>query len=120
METLQDAFLSGLGTVLVAIIGFLTQKAVKWLDEKGVTEQLQKKRYLVDIAVNAAEQIYQNEDGATKLANARTEALKLLNDNGLNITEDELTNFVEAAVKAMNDGVNSTKSGVIELDEGGE
>lgn len=117
MEQVQTAILSALGTILVALIGVITQKVVAFLNEKGITEKLNKKRYLVDIAVNAVEQIYQNEDGAVKLANARKEAIKLLNDNGLNITEAELQNLIEASVKAMNDAFNSTKVGVIELKE---
>lgn len=90
MEQVQGAILSALGTILVALIGVTTKKVVVFLNEKGITEKLNKKQYLVDIAVNAAEQIYQNEDGAVKLANARKEAIKLLNDNGLKITEAEL------------------------------
>lgn len=117
MEQVQAAILSALGTILVALIGVITKKVVAFLDEKGITEKLSKKQYLVDIAVNAAEQIYQNENGAVKLANARKEAIKLLNDNGLKITEAELQNLIEASVKAMNDSINSTKVGFIELEE---
>lgn len=117
MEQVQGAILSALGTILVALIGVTTKKVVVFLNEKGITEKLNKKQYLVDIAVNAAEQIYQNEDGAVKLANARKEAIKLLNDNGLKITEAELQNLIEASVKAMNDSINSTKVGLIELEE---
>lgn len=117
MEQVQGAILSALGTILVALIGVITQKVVAFLNEKGITEKLNKKQYLVDIAVNAAEQIYRNEDGAIKLANARKEAIKLLNDNGLKITETELQNLIESSVKAMNDAFNSTKIGVIELEE---
>lgn len=117
MEVVQEALFSSLAAILVALIGVITKKVVAFLNEKGITEKLNKKQYLVDIAVNAAEQIYQNEDGAVKLANARKEAIKLLNDNGLNITETELQNLIEASVKAMNDSMNSTKIGVIELEE---
>lgn len=113
MEDLQATIISALAAILVSLVGVITKKVVAFLDEKGITEKLSKKQYLVDIAVNAAEQVYQNEDGAVKLANARKEALKLLNDNGLNITDVELQNFIEASVKAMNDAVNSTKIGVI-------
>ena len=112
-EQIMQAVLSALGTILVALIGVMTTKVVGWLNEKGITEKLQKKQYLVDIAVNAVEQIYQEEDGATKLVKAREQALKLMNDNGLDITEDELSAFVEAAVKAMNDAYNSTKEGLV-------
>ena len=117
MEQIQTAILTALGTILVTLIGIATNKVVSYLNSKGVTEKLNRKQYLVDIAVNAAEQIWQNEDGATKLANARNEAIKLLKENGINITSTELQNLIEASVKAMNDAINSTKVGVIEFKE---
>lgn len=117
MEQIQTAILGALGTILVTLIGIATNKVVIYLNSKGITDKLNRKQYLVDIAVNAAEQIWQNEDGATKLANARNEAIKLLRENGINITSTELQNLIEASVKAMNDAINSTKVGVIELKE---
>lgn len=51
------------------------------------------------------------------MANARKEAIKLLNENKINITDVELQNLIEASVKAINDAFNSTKVGVIELKE---
>lgn len=113
MEEIQTAILGALGTILVTLIGIVTNKVVAYLNDKGIAEKLGRKQYLVDIAVNAAEQIYQNEDGATKLANARKEAIKLLNENKINITETELQNLIEASVKAMNDVFNSTKEEVL-------
>ena len=109
MEAVQEALFSALATVLVAFIGYIAQKVAAFLKEKGITEKMHKKQYLVDIAVNAVEQIYQNEDGATKLSKAREQALKLLADNGLDITEEELMAFMESAVKAMNDCFNSVR-----------
>ena len=109
--------MGALGTILVTLIGIATNKVVAFLNDKSITEKLNRKQYLVDIAVNAAEQIWQNEDGAIKLANARKEAIKLLNENKINITDVELQNLIEASVKAMNDAFNSTKVGVIELKE---
>ena len=115
MEIIQTALIGALGTILISLIGVITKKVVAFLDEKGINEKLNRKQYLVDVAVNAAEQIWQNEDGAIKLVNARKEAIKLLNENKINITESELQNLIEASVKAMNDVFNSTKVGVIEL-----
>ena len=117
MEQIQTALLGALGTIIVSLIGVIAKKVVAFLDEKEINEILNRKQYLVDIAVNAAEQIWQNEDGAIKLANARKEAIKLLNENNINITDTELQNLIEASVKAMNDAFNSTKVGVIELKE---
>ncbi|EDP67298.1 hypothetical protein CAT7_07398 [Carnobacterium sp. AT7] len=117
MDAVQEALFNALVVMVVGLIGWLARKVAKYLDELGLTEKLDKKQYLVDLAVNAAEQIWQNEDGAIKLANARKEAIKLLNENKINITDTELQNLIEASVKSMNDAFNSTKVGVIELNE---
>lgn len=115
MNAVQEALFNGMAAVVVALVGWLTTKVVNYLKELGQTEKLANKQYLVDLAVNAVEQIWQNEDGAIKLANARKEAIQLLNENKINITDAELQNLIEASVKAMNDAFNSTKVGVIEL-----
>lgn len=113
MQTeIMNAVVSALGTILVALIGFVAKRAAAYLKEKGVSEQISKKKYLVDIAVNAVEQIWQNEEGYKKLEKSKEQALKLLEQNGLTITHTELDSFIEAAVKAMNDGFNSTKKEV--------
>lgn len=117
MDAVQEALFNALVVIAVGLIGWLARKVAKYLDELGLTEKLDKKQYLVDLAVNAVEQIWKNEDGATKLVKARNQALDLLNDNGIDITASELNNMVEASVKAMNDAFNSTKVGVIELTE---
>ena len=106
---LTNAIISALGTILVALVGYLAQRVASYLQEKGISEKLANKQYLVDIAVHAVEQIYANENGEQKFILAKQEALKLLNDNGLKVEEHELQAFIEASVKAMNDGFNSVK-----------
>lgn len=103
-DELMNAIISGLGTILIALVGYVSNALASYLKAKGLTDKLNKKKYLVDIAVNAIEQVYQNEDGEKKLQYARSEALRLLKENGLTVTEAELNSFVESAVKAMNDG----------------
>lgn len=75
-----------------------------------------KKKYLIDIAVNAVEQIWQNKNGPVKLQKAKNEAVWLLRENGIAITDTELDTFIESSVKAMNDAFNSTKEGRIVLE----
>lgn len=117
MQTeIMNAIVSALGTILVALIGYVAQKVAAYLKEKGVTEQISKKKYLIDIAVNAVEQIWQNENGAVKLQKAKNEAVRLLEENGITVSEAELDAFIEASVKAMNDAFNSTKEGQIVLE----
>lgn len=101
---LTNAIISALGTILVALIGYVAQKAASFLKEKGITEKLSNKQYLVDIAVNGIEQIYINEDGPEKFAKAKSEAVKLFNENGIPINRQELDLLIEASVKSMNDG----------------
>ena len=113
-DELMNAIVSGLGTILIALIGYVANALANYLKEKGLTNKLNKKKYLVDIAVNAIEQIYQNEEGSKKLQYAKNEALRLLSENGLKVTETELNAFLESAVKAMNDGFNSTKGEGVE------
>lgn len=111
---LTNAIVSALGTVLVALIGYLAQKVAQFLKEKGITEKLANKQYLVDIAVNGIEQIFVHENGAEKFAKAKSEAIKLFNENGIAINHEELDVLIEASVKAMNDGFNSVKEKEIE------
>lgn len=106
---LTNAIVSALGTVLVALIYYLSQRVANYLKEKGITEKLSNKQYLVDIAVNAVEQIYINENGSEKFQAAKDEAIKLFNENGIPINQEELDVLVEASVKAMNDGFNSVR-----------
>ena len=101
---LMNAIISALGTVLVALVGYLAQKVAVYLKERGISEKLANKQYLVDIAVKSIEQIYVNEQGEAKFNLAKQEALKLLNDNGFEVDDHELQAFIEASVKAMNDG----------------
>ena len=110
------ALVTAAGTVIISLIGFLSNKLAAYLDEKGIREALGSKRYLVDIAVQAIEQVYQHEDGAKKLERAKVEALKLMERNKINISEDELVSFIEASVRAMNEGLGIGKDKPIEID----
>lgn len=106
---ITNAVVSALGTILVALIGYVSQRVASYLKEKAITEKLANKQYLIDVAVNAVEQIYRQENGERKFELAKNEAIKLLGDNGITISNEELESFIEASVKAMNDGFNSVK-----------
>lgn len=117
METqILTALVTAAGTVIISLIGFLSNKLAAYLDEKGIRETLGSKRYLVDIAVQAIEQVYKNEDGDKKLQRAKVEALKLMERNNIKINEDELNSFIEASVRAMNEGLGISKDEPIKID----
>lgn len=110
---IMTTLMTAAGTILLSLITYLSKKVAAYLDEKGIRESIGSKQYLVDVAVHATEQIYKNENGEKKLAHAKLSALQLMQRNGIQINEDELNSFIEAAVAAMNEGIKS--AGVIEL-----
>ena len=101
---LLNVVVSALGSVLVALVGYLAQKLARYLTEKGVTEKLASKQYLVDVAVLAVEQLYQEEGGEKKFGLAKMRAVDLLNQQGIEVSNEELESFIEASVKSMNEG----------------
>lgn len=108
-QELMNAIMSGLGTVLIALVGVITRKAIVYLNEKGITEKLKSKEYLAKWAVSGVEQIYQNEKGPEKFALAKEEFLSLLHKNGLEVNEEEVDLLLEAMVNAMNQGIQEEK-----------
>ena len=112
------AIVTAAGTVIISLIGFLSRKLAAYLDEKGIRESLRSKRYLVDIAVQAIEQVYENEDGEKKFNRAKVEAFKLMERNKININEDELDSFIEASVRAMNSGFLKEAQSLVTEEEG--
>lgn len=101
MDGLQQALLSALSTILIALIGVATKKVVEFLNQKGLTEQLHAKREIVKIGVQATEQLWKHLGGNEKLEKAKRDILRELNLNGLKITDDELNLFIESAIQEM-------------------
>ena len=110
------ALVTAAGTIIISLITYLSRKIAAYLDERGIRETLRSKQYLVDIAVQAIEQVYQNEDGEKKFQRAKVEALKLMERNKINVNEDELNSFIEASVRAMNEGLGISKDEPIQID----
>ena len=106
---LMAAILTGVTTIVIALIGALTKRITTKLDtfleEKGIQDKLKSKKYLVDIGVQATEQIWKNEQGAEKLERAKEVIQEMLRSEGLEIEDEQLRQFIEASVNAMKKGV---------------
>lgn len=104
-EALIEGLLEGGSIILLALITYLSNYIAKkigmYLDEKGLNEELNSKKYMADIVVNAVEQIYVTEGGPQKFEEAKDRLLHLAKVNGINITNEELDMFIEDAVKSM-------------------
>lgn len=104
MQGLQEAVMQLAVVVITGLVSVLTAKATAYFKEKGLLAKLDAKKKSVDIAVNAVEQIYYQENGPERYKQARTRAIDLLNKQGITITEQELDTLIEAAVAGMKQG----------------
>lgn len=60
------------------------------------------KKAVITTCVKAAEQLYCNLGGAEKLERAKSAAVEMLNEKGLQITDLELNMLIESVVAGLN------------------
>lgn len=101
MEGLQEALISALFTILIALVGFITRAIVKWLQSKEITERLQGKEWIIKWIVQGVEQAYKELDGKEKLLLAKREAIKFFALNNIPVDEDEINRLIEAMYLEM-------------------
>lgn len=102
---MTQAVLSSAIMIITALVGFATNKAVAYLNKRGIIADLENKREVVNIVVNATEQIWKVQDGAAKLKNAQDLIVDMLHEKGIRISQDELSMLIEDSVKHMNDAL---------------
>lgn len=103
MNVLMQALISSAVAILTALVGILSAKVMAYLDKKGIIAELESKMDIVNTVVNAMEQIWKQGNGNVKLENAQRMVLKLLDEKGIKISDEELEMLIEDAVKNMND-----------------
>ena len=106
MQGLQEAVMQLAVVIITGLISVLTAKATAYFKEKGLLAKLDAKKKSVDIAVNAVEQIYYQENGPERFKHAQNRARELLAKQGINISEQELETLIEASVGAMKQASN--------------
>ena len=109
MDGLQQAFLNLVIVVITGAVSLATKKLTTYFKEKGVLAKFEAKKESVNIAVNAAEQIYFNEDGPVRYEHAKKRAIEMLRTQGIVISDAELNTLIESAVNGMKQGYNEGK-----------
>lgn len=107
--------------VVVALIGIITRNILPFLRAKKdeAMAKLRRTRWawaadIVDAVVRAVEQTLSEElHGEDKKYAAASQIRKILGQNSLSLTEDQIDTLIEAAVQAMN-------AETIEIETGGE
>lgn len=95
--------------VVVLIAAIITTFVVPWIKSKVNNEDMAIFLRWVDIAVAAAEQLYESTDGTAK----KEYVLAYLRDKGYTVDVDDLENAIEAAVlklhKELYGGANNAE-----------
>ena len=105
MNQITEIITGSAMSILVILAGIVVQAVKKYLIVKGGEKAVLITEILAKNAVNAVEQVA-NETGfkgADKLASAKAQILAELQKYNIHMSDDDLTLFVESAVKQMHD-----------------
>lgn len=104
MNQLTEIIVSSAAGILTIIGGMIVHEVKRYLIAKGGKRAVEITEILAKNAVNAVEQIA-NEDakGEQKLNAAKTKVKKGLEQYNIYLSDSQLEMFIEAAVKEMND-----------------
>lgn len=106
---LQEALLNLAVVLITGAVSVLTAKTTRYFKEKGVLSKFESKKESVAIAVNAVEQIAKIEKVPDKYNEAKRRAIKLLQTQGIIISDSELNSLIEAAVNGLKQGYEENK-----------
>lgn len=105
MEQITQAFLTLLGTVMTVVITVAIKYMKDYLTLKGGEKAVKITEILAKNAVYTVEQVSQELDtnSLEKLQGAKTLVTEALNQKGIKVSDDQLTMFIESAVKQANE-----------------
>lgn len=105
MNQITDIVTTGVMSILVILVGIVVQAVKKYLLTRGGKKALEVAEILANNAVNATEQVAETLDihGKDKMEHAKTSLIEGLEAYNINLTNDQLNTFIEAAVKKANE-----------------
>lgn len=105
MNQITDIVTSSAMSILVILVGIVVQAVKKYLLTRGGKKALEVAEILAKNAVNATEQVAGALDihGKDKMEHAKTSLIEGLEAYNINLTNDQLNTFIEAAVKKANE-----------------
>lgn len=105
MNQITDIVTSSAMSILVILVGIVVQAVKKYLLTRGGKKALEVAEILANNAVNATEQVAGALDihGKDKMEHAKNSLIEGLEAYNINLTNDQLNTFIEAAVKKANE-----------------
>lgn len=101
IEVLTDAGLQIVTILIGAVVTWIAVRVQEWLKAEGNAIKLKQKESYAKLAVEAVELIFNEVDGARKLAEAKKRLLDYAEENNLPIGEKELQVLIESAVMKL-------------------
>lgn len=92
-----------MNTFIALVVALILRYVIPWIKSKTTNQQRENMLAWVDIAVMAAQQLYYQMDGQTRL----NYALELLEEKGFDINDTAVLDAVEAAVLKLHQGLVS-------------
>lgn len=102
LNEIMPSLLSLVGTIVAVLLGYAGVE-IKKLYKKYVNTQVEKD--VVDSTVKYVEQIYTDIHGEDKLNEALKQASSILQEKGIQVSQDQLKTLIESAVYGMNQGI---------------
>lgn len=96
---MKELLFSVVSAAILGLFGFIGKKITDYFESKY---EVHIKKETVKTCVEAVEQLYHDLQGPEKLERCKTYAVQMLQQKGIEITELELTMFIEAAVSRFN------------------
>lgn len=105
MNQITDIVVSGAVSILVVLVGIVVNSVKQYLLTRGGKKAIEVAEILAKNAVNATEQVAGTLDihGKDKMEHAKTSLIEGLEAYNINLTNEQLNTFIEAAVKQANE-----------------
>ena len=98
LNAIQPYMLETIVAILTGVATYIGSKIKKVYEEKVNTET---KERVVKTVVNAVEQLYKDLKGEEKLEKCIENAIEMLNEKGITVTDLELRMLIESAVNSF-------------------
>ena len=108
-ESIQVELINLAIVVITTLAGFVAKQATTYLKNRGALAYVENNKVLVNIVVQAVEQMYKEVGGQEKLELAKLELVQLLHEKKIKVSGKEMDLLIESAVKEMKKNVNENK-----------
>ena len=121
MNEVMEAIMPYLISILTVILGAVALRAGKFvdglMDKYNIYDKIKANQVIVKASVEYVEQVFKGLDGEEKFRLAKENALGILADRGITISDVELDALIEQAVFQFSEGMKSNNVEVITKEE---